>query len=115
MSAIDNDTLVVAFFSADARRRQYEMDLIQEICDKGLTSKFLAIEPNHEQNRLISPENTLVLGLQNSVSDSYLTPLPVIAGQLLGLFASLKEGLRPDQPSPHGAIGRVVGHVKIHD
>jgi tagatose-6-phosphate ketose/aldose isomerase len=114
MSAIDNDTLVVAFFSADARRRQYEMDLIQEIYDKGLTSKFLAIEPNPEENRLISPQNSLFLGLQNRVSDFYLTPLAVIAGQLLGLFASLKEGLRPDEPSPQGAIGRVVGHVKIY-
>jgi len=114
MSAIDNDTLVVAFFSADARRRQYEMDLIQEIGDKGLTSKFLAVEPNTGENRLISPENTVFLGLQNGVSDFYLTPVAVIAGQFLGLFASLKEGLRPDDPSPHGAIGRVVGHVKIH-
>jgi tagatose-6-phosphate ketose/aldose isomerase len=52
--------------------------------------------------------------LQNRVSDFYLTPLAVIAGQLLGLFASLKEGLRPDEPSPQGAIGRVVGHVKIY-
>ena len=114
MSAIDKDTVVIAFFSADERRRQYEMDLIQEICDKGLTSKFLAVEPNAQENRLISPTNCVFLGLQNSVSDSYLTPLAVITGQLLGLFASLKEGLRPDNPSPQGAIGRVVGHVKIH-
>jgi len=114
MSAIDNDTLVVAFFSADSRRRQYEVDLIQEICDKGLTSKFLAVEPNAKENRLISPENTLFLRLQDGVSDFYLPPLAVIAGQLLGLFASLKEGFRPDEPSPQGAIGRVVGHVKIH-
>ena len=114
MSAIDNDTLVVAFFSADARRRQYEMDLIQEIRDKGLTSKFLAVEPNAQENRLISPEHTVFLGLQNGVSDFYLTPVAVIAGQFLGLFASLKEGLRPDDPSPQRVIGRVVGHVKIH-
>ncbi len=114
MSAIDNDTLVIAFFSADETRRQYEMDLIQEICDKRLTSKFLAVEPKARENRLISPKNCVFLGLQNNVSDSYLTPLAVITGQLLGLFASLKEGLRPDDPSPQGAIGRVVGHVKIH-
>jgi tagatose-6-phosphate ketose/aldose isomerase len=113
MSAIDGDTLVVAFFSADARRRQYEMDLIQEIWDKGLTSKLLAIEPNAQENLSIAPENTVLLGLRN-VSDLYLPPLAVIVGQLLGLFASLKQGLRPDDPSPRGAIGRVVEHVKIH-
>jgi tagatose-6-phosphate ketose/aldose isomerase len=114
MSAIDSETLMVAFFSADARRRQYELDLIQEICDKGLTSKFLAVEPNVEKTLMISPENTLSLGLQKDVSDLYLTPVAVIVGQLLGLFASLKEGLRPDNPSPKGAIGRVVGHVQLH-
>jgi len=114
MSAIDDHTLIVAFFSADARRRKYEMDLIQEISDKGLTSKFLAVEPNAVENRLISAKNTIFLGLQNGMSDLYLTPLAVIVGQLLGLFASLKEGLRPDNPSPQGAIGRVVGHVKIY-
>ena len=114
MSAIDDDTLVVAFFSADARRRQYEMDLIQEIKEKGLTSKFLAVEPNATKNGLIATNNTLFLGLQHGISDFYLTPLAAIVGQLLGLFASLKEGLRPDDPSPHGAIGRVVTHVRIH-
>jgi len=114
MSTIDSETLVVAFFSADARRRQYEMDLIQEICDKGLTSKFLAVEPNAQENRLISLRETVLLGLQDAISDIYLPPLTVIVGQLLGLFASLKEGLRPDNPSPQGAIGRVVSHVTIH-
>jgi len=33
---------------------------------------------------------------------------------LLGLFASIREGLRPDEPSPQGAINRVVSHVTIH-
>ena len=114
MSAIDNGTLVIAFFSADTRRREYEMDLIQEIRDKGLTSKFLAVEPNAEQNQLISSENTVFLRLENGMSDFYLPPVVVIVGQLLGLFASVREGLHPDNPSPQGAIGRVVAHVKIH-
>src|SRR4030095_4273233 len=34
MSAITNETLLIAFFSADERRRQYEMDIVQEIGDK---------------------------------------------------------------------------------
>jgi len=114
MSTIDDDTLVVAVFSADARRRQYEIDLIQEICDKGLTSKLAAVEPNAQKNEIIAAENTVFLDLQNRVSDLYLAPLAVIFGQLLGLFASVKQGLRPDDPSPQGAIGRVVTHVKIH-
>jgi tagatose-6-phosphate ketose/aldose isomerase len=38
----------------------------------------------------------------------------VLVGQFLGLFASLREGLKPDEPSPQGAITRVVSHVTIH-
>src|SRR5262249_6982064 len=114
MSTIDADTLVVAFFSADSRRRQYEMDLIQEIRDKGLTSKVAAIEPNAEKNELIAAEDTVFLDLNNRVSDLYLSPLAVTFGQLLGLFASVKQGLRPDDPSLQGAIGRVVTHVRIY-
>jgi len=113
MSTIDADTLVVAFFSADSRRRQYETDLIQEICDKELTAKLVGVEPNADENPLIAPENTVSLDLETVVSDLYLAPLAVIAGQVLGLFASLNQGLRPDHPSPQGAIGRVVSHVKI--
>ena len=52
--------------------------------------------------------------LPEDVSELYLPPLFVLAGQLLGLYASLREGLRPDEPSPHGAISRVVSHVTIH-
>ncbi len=114
MSTIDAGTLVVAFCSADARRRQYELDLIQEICDKGLTSNLVAIEPNARINELIAAENTVFLDLQDRVSDLYLPTLAVIFGQLLGLFASIKQGLHPDDPSPEGAIGRVVSHVKIY-
>jgi tagatose-6-phosphate ketose/aldose isomerase len=114
LSVIDEDTLVVAFLSADERRRQFELDLITEIYEKGLTSKFLTIQPNGRENAIISPENTVLLELQNGTSDLYIPPLMVLVGQLLGLFASLREGFRPDEPSPDGAISRVVTHVTIH-
>jgi tagatose-6-phosphate ketose/aldose isomerase len=111
LSAIDNDTLVVGFLSADARRRAFELDLIQEVCEKGLTSKCLTVSP---KSLNISGINSLSFGIENDVTDLYLPPLVVLVGQLLGLFASLREGLRPDEPSPQGAISRVVSHVTIH-
>jgi len=110
LSAIDRDTLVVGFLSPDHRRRAFELDLLREICDKKLTEKFLAVSPNGPN----SFGETLDFGLPEDVSELYLPPLFVLAGQLLGLFASLREGLRPDEPSPHGAISRVVSHVTIH-
>ena len=114
LSAIDDDTLVVGFLSSDARRRQFELDLMQEIRDKHLTSKYLAVYPTMPENGRISPEHSLFLGLKHELADFYLTPLAVLVGQFLGFFSSLKVGLRPDEPSPRGAISRVVEHVTIY-
>jgi tagatose-6-phosphate ketose/aldose isomerase len=111
LSAVDSDTLVVGFLSADSRRRAFELDLLNEIQDKKLTEKFLIVAPIQVENRF---SNMLCLQLPESLSDLYLPPLFVLVGQLLGLFASLREGLRPDEPSPRGAITRVVSHVTIH-
>ena len=111
LSALDGDTLVVAFLSGDSRRRAFELDLLQEIQGKKLTGKFLIVAPAEVKNPFT---NTLRLQLSESISDLYLPPLFVLVGQLLGLFASLREGLRPDEPSPRGAITRVVSHVTIY-
>lgn len=111
LSAIDRDTLVVGFLSAGERRRAFELDLVQEICDKKLTEKCLIVTPTADG---LTFKNKLCLEMPQSISDLYLPPLFVLVGQLLGLSASLREGLRPDEPSPHGAISRVVTHVTIH-
>jgi tagatose-6-phosphate ketose/aldose isomerase len=110
LSAIDNDTLVVGFLSTDARRRSFELDLLQEIWDKELTRKCLTVASKNVD----FTGNLLSFEIRGEISDLYLPPLFVLVGQFLGLFASLKEGLRPDEPSPQGAISRVVSHVTIH-
>ena len=44
-----------------------------------------------------------------------LRPLTdVVVGQMIGLFASLSRGMKPDMPSARGVIGRVVEGVRIH-
>src|SRR5690349_12159001 len=111
LSALDRDTLVVGFLSASERRRSFELDLIQEICGKKLTEKCLIVTPTALTDGF---ENELCLEVPDAISDLYLPPLFVLVGQLLGLSASLREGLRPDEPSPDGAISRVVTHVTIH-
>jgi hypothetical protein len=47
-------------------------------------------------------------------ANAYRPPVDSLLGQLLGLFASLRQGLKPDTPSPNGAIGRVVSEVNIY-
>ena len=116
LSAIDRETLVVNFISDNERRRAFELDLVREICEKGLTAKCLVVVPNEldvaSETTLASPPISWGFGQQ--VRDFHRPAVDVLVGQLLGLFASLREGLKPDNPSPQGAINRVVSHVTIY-
>ena len=114
LSAINTDTLVVGFLSSDARRRAFELDLFKEIAEKQLTSKCVSVFPGKDVEAIKIGQNRISLGLRSDISDLYLPPVDVLVGQLLGLFSSLREGLKPDAPSPQGAINRVVSHVTIH-
>lgn len=116
LSAIDSDTLVVGFLSGNQRRRAFELDLVREISDKELTAKCLSVFPATERELSASEQqqNTLVLRFQHEIADLYRPLVDVVIGQLLGLFSSLRERLKPDSPSPQGAINRVVSHVKIY-
>jgi len=116
LSAIDRDTLVVNFISGNERRRAFELDLMQEICEKALTAKCLVVVPRDLTEtigcKLIKAP--ISWSFSEQISDLHRPPVDVLIGQLLGLFASLREGLKPDSPSPQGAINRVVTHVTIH-
>jgi tagatose-6-phosphate ketose/aldose isomerase len=48
------------------------------------------------------------------LQDNYRPILDVMLGQLVGLFASMRCGLKPDQPSPDGTITRVVQPIKLY-
>jgi tagatose-6-phosphate ketose/aldose isomerase len=113
LSAVDAETLVVGFLSNDERRRAYELDLLREVKGKRLAGRIVAVWPGR------APQSgefdaTLSLGLDAEFEDLYRPPLDVVFGQLLGLFCSLGQGLKPDTPSPKGAISRVVAGVQIH-
>lgn len=116
LSAIDDETLVVGFLSGDARRRAFELDLLKEICDKSLTEKCLVVVPNGMGVDEIAglTKDAILLNFGREIADVYRPLVDVIIGQLLGLFSSLHAGLKPDAPSPQGAISRVVSHVRIH-
>jgi tagatose-6-phosphate ketose/aldose isomerase len=115
LSAIDDETLVVGFVSGDAQRRSYEMDLLEEIREKKLAKTILVIAPTPSlEDRKRLAKIGAVLPLEIEVADYYRPAADVFVGQLLGLFASIKLGLKPDAPSPRGAISRVVSKVRIY-
>jgi tagatose-6-phosphate ketose/aldose isomerase len=119
LSFLDQQTLVVAYLALDAGTRAYECDLLRELREKELgvtvAATGFALTPEIREMAQV----VLELGQENGIGrhtppDALRPPLDVIFGQLLGLFFSLEAGLKPDTPSPSGAISRVVSHVKIH-
>ena len=114
MVGINENTLFVQFLSSDPRRRNYEMDLLQEIGKKNLPGARLVVTGQNFESLAPLAEHVLCLDLPPDLPDDCRPPLDVLVGQLLGLFASLRAGLKPDNPSPNGAISRVVSGIRIH-
>lgn len=111
MAALNNESLFVSFLSSDARRQKYEIDLLREVSQKRLTRTVVAIAPAHIEEAYSEAAHVLELKHGSGIPDLYRPMLDVLFGQLLGLFASLEVGLKPDTPSPTGAISRVVQNI----
>jgi tagatose-6-phosphate ketose/aldose isomerase len=114
MAALDEQTLLVAFLSGDERVLKYELDLLEEVGRKHLVRTRVVVSPAPNPRLDGLAEHVLAQTPSHATADDYRPPLDVMFGQLLGLFFSLGCGLKPDCPSPGGAISRVVQNVAIH-
>jgi tagatose-6-phosphate ketose/aldose isomerase len=114
MSSVDSQALFIAYLSSDPRRRGYELDLLREIDRKRLGRvRAVVTVPGIDD---LSPLTDYCLSLDCPADfpDLYRPVLDVMFGQLIGLFASMRSGLKPDQPSPNGAITRVVQPIRLY-
>jgi tagatose-6-phosphate ketose/aldose isomerase len=114
LSSVDGQTLFVAFLSSDSRRRGYELDLLREIDRKhlGRVRVVVTTRPSDDVASLV--DYCLPLDCGVNFRDQYRPALDVMLSQLIGLFASMRCGLKPDQPSPSGTITRVVAPIKLY-
>ena len=113
MSSVDGHTLFVAYLSSDPRRRGYETDLLEEIDRKHLGRVRVVVTADGSNLSALS-DYYLSLNCPDRFPDHNRPILDVMLGQLIGLFGSLRSGLKPDQPSPNGAITRVVQPIKLY-
>jgi tagatose-6-phosphate ketose/aldose isomerase len=114
LSSVDSQTLFVAFLSSEPRRRGYEIDLLREIDDKRLGRIRAVVTTQGADDVSSLADYCLSLDCAADFPDSYRPVLDVMLGQLIGLFASMRSGLKPDQPSPNGAIARVVSPITLY-
>ncbi len=113
MSAIHDDTLIVAFLSSDPVVRAYEVDLLGEVDRKELGARKLVVGSSLPPELATRGEDHLV-ECGSGLSDADLPVLDVLVGQVLAFHRCLQEGLKPDTPSTEGVINRVVESFTIH-
>jgi len=114
MAALDHGTLFVCFLSGNKRVQEYERNLLDEIGSKRLVTMRVVVAGSEVPAIGSLAEHHLAPAVPFAVPDDYRPAVDVIFGQVLGLFFSLRANLRPDCPSPNGAISRVVQNVSIH-
>ncbi len=116
LSSVDGNTLFVAFLSSDARRRGYELDLLREIDRKHLGRVRAVVTAGSDEDVAALADYSLSLSLDCGADfpDYYRPVLDVMLGQMIGLFTSMRCGLKPDQPSPGGTITRVVAPIQLY-
>ena len=109
MSSLNQETLFTALLSADAKRKKYDIDLLNEVRAKGLVRTIVGIGGTNE-----ACDYSLNCAALDDLADAYRPAVDVIFSQMLGLFSSIEVGLKPDSPSPDGVISRVVERFTIH-
>jgi len=114
MSSVDNQTVFVAFLSSEPARRGYELDLLREIDRKRLGRVRVALTAGDGSDAAGLVDYCLSVREDAGFPDCYRPVLDVMIGQLIGLFSSMRCGLKPDQPSPNGTITRVVQPIKLY-
>ncbi len=113
LSWLGQDAMVVGFLSNSPERRQVELGLLREVRDKKAARSIIAVSPGDIEAVSKSAEHEIVLNIPDRLDDNHRPPLDVLFGQLLGLFASLRQGLKPDTPSADGKITRVVEQIRL--
>lgn len=110
-SAVDEDTLVLVFFSNKPLAQRYERDLVDELRRDARASRCLTIGPSAAGTELGADPSADAL----PYSDAWLAVLWLLAAQMFSLHKSAVLGLTPDNPFPDGTVNRVVQGVTIYD
>lgn len=115
-SILDEQSLVIFFLSQDEYTRKYDVDMLRELAASESKMKIVALtEKIDDELKNMADWVIEVNQSQNAIKcDIDLALLYIIFAQVLAMKKSLQLGITPDNPSPTGAISRVVKGVVIH-
>ncbi len=113
-AVVDEETLIVYYFSNNKNVLQYEIDLVQGMGIGKRPLKQLGITIHKRDIPIIDKLITIGDNTSMCIDEEYLSVCYILLGQLLAFYKSLNLNLRPDSPSKTGAISRIVKGVKIY-
>ncbi|MRW86625.1 SIS domain-containing protein [Pseudoduganella sp. FT26W] len=102
-AAVNKETLVLLFRSADPLARRYEQDLLDELRRDGVAANVLTVGAGGD----FSADTP-------AWPDAWLAPLWLLMAQQYALHQSALLQLRPDNPFTGGIVNRVVQGVTIY-
>lgn len=116
-SILNDKSVVALFMSQNPYTRKYDLDILRELAAAKSGMKIVALteKKDEEVEKLADWVVTVNAGRETLGNDFNLAVLYVIFAQALALKKSIKLGITPDNPSPDGAISRVVKGVTIYD
>ena len=114
MCALQDDSLLLLFFSSDPAKRAYQVDLLKEVRGKALGGAVVAVGRGVPRELLSEGDLAIDPPGLAELPDEWAAIAQIVVGQLLGLFRCLEEGLQPDRPAPTGAISRVVSEFTLY-
>ncbi len=110
---INGKCLVVALLAGDGKVRRYELDLLRELRGKKQGMLILGVCVHADESVRGLCDAWVELGCP--VEDEFRVLTDVAVCQILALFKSLRNRLRPDNPSTEGIIHRVVQGVTVYE
>lgn len=115
-SILTDESLVVLFMSQDPYTKKYDLDILRELSKAETCMKTVVLMEKKDEEVEELADYTLEVNVGDTKmnNDFYLALLYVIFAQALALKKSIQLGITPDNPSPDGAINRVVEGVTIY-
>src|SRR5699024_6793532 len=116
-SILNEQSVVVLFMSQDPYTRKYDVDILRELAATESDMKVIALTAREDEEVEKLADWTIAIQTGGAdVENDFELALPyIIFAQALALRKSIQLGITPDNPSPDGAISRVVQGVTIHD
>lgn len=109
---LDDNTLIVYLMSNNEKVSRYEEDLIEQIAQHEYDLTTMAITEGGN----VCPDIDYCLNMDSEGLDGNMWAiLCTLPAQIVGFYKSVLLGYNPDNPSPDGAISRVVEGVTIYD